>query len=114
MRILKNSQPKNNCPNCVLYRNKINELEAAFIEADVQNVRRLTQLRDEISKSDEDRSESNTMLNEDKRPLPAKISRRTKWRSEIEAQGDIRIAADIQKRIAGPEYYAHTCRREGF
>ena len=57
------------------------------------------------------------MLTEDKRSLPNKILRRTKskkGRSEIEAQGDIGIAAYIQKRIAGPEYYARTFSTEGF
>lgn len=38
----------------MLYRKEIDELKEAFIDADVQNVRQQTQLRDEISKSDED------------------------------------------------------------
>jgi hypothetical protein len=89
-----NSQPEDNCPNCARYIKENSELKETIIELDYQRVRKQTQLKDQ---------RNNKMLAEDKRSLPAKISRNTKSkrRSEIEAQG-----AGIQKRIDDPEYYA--------
>jgi hypothetical protein len=60
------AQSQDNCSNCVLYRKEIDELKEAFIEADVQSVRQQTQLRDEISKSDEDCSYTDELLEDAK------------------------------------------------
>jgi septal ring factor EnvC (AmiA/AmiB activator) len=42
------------CSKCEHYLKEIAELKEAFIEADYQSVRQCTQLKDEISESDED------------------------------------------------------------
>jgi chromosome segregation ATPase len=42
------------CSDCAHYLKEITELKEAFIDADYQSVRQCTQLRDEISESDED------------------------------------------------------------
>lgn len=70
-------QPEHNCPYCVLYRKEIDELKEAIIDADVQSVRQQTQLKYEISKSDEDCSYTDELLEDAKaeiRRLKAKRS----------------------------------------
>lgn len=54
MTTLNKAQTEDNCPNCVGYLKENSELKEAFIEADYQSVRQQTQLKDEISESDED------------------------------------------------------------
>ncbi len=66
MTTLNKAQSEDNCSNCVLYRKEIDGLKEAFIEADVQSVRQQTQLRDEISKSDEDCTYTDELLEDAK------------------------------------------------
>jgi hypothetical protein len=54
------------CSNCARYRKEIVELKEAFIEADYQSVRQCTQLKDEISESDEDCSYAYMLLEDAK------------------------------------------------
>ncbi len=54
------------CPKCTSYLKEIDELNEAFIEADCQSVRQSTQLKDEISKPDEDCSYTDELLEEAK------------------------------------------------
>jgi septal ring factor EnvC (AmiA/AmiB activator) len=66
MTTLSKAQFEDNCPNCVRYLKENSELKEAFIEADYQSVRQQTQLKDEISKSDEDCSYTDEQLEDAK------------------------------------------------
>jgi 1,2-phenylacetyl-CoA epoxidase catalytic subunit len=50
----KDRPSENNCSDCVRILKEIAELKKAFIEAEVESVRQCTQLKDEISESNED------------------------------------------------------------
>jgi hypothetical protein len=54
MTALNKAQSEGTCSNCESYLKEIAELKEAFIEIDYQSVRYCTQLKDEISESNQD------------------------------------------------------------
>jgi hypothetical protein len=85
MTALNKAQPEDNCPNCVRYLKENSELKEAFIEADYQSVRQQTQLKDEISKSDEDCSYTDELLEDAKAEIKRLKAERSSEKSKQQA-----------------------------
>lgn len=79
------AQSEDNCSNCVLYRKEIEELKEAFLDADYQSVLQCTQLRDEISKSDEDCLYTDELLEDAKAEIKRLKTERSSEKSKQQA-----------------------------